>query len=291
MKKNYLTFFINKDKKGEMLQTFLRKNLKESLTLKTTKQILEKGFVYVNDKIERYGSYKLKANDKIKVFKNYQDLLIKKTLKKINILFEDEYFLVIDKPINFICTDKNIHNFFKKKYTLIHRLDKDTTGCLLIAKNKKVKEKFIDLFKNHKIDKDYIAIVDKILKRDELKIEKKIDLLKKINNQSKYKVSNSGKYALTIVKVLKRYTDRTLVLLKPITGRTHQIRVHLNYIKHPILADTLYAKSFFSKRIANRLMLHSYKISFLHPYTHKKILVSSKPLKDIIEICPHAKDL
>jgi 23S rRNA pseudouridine1911/1915/1917 synthase len=288
MQKSYLTFLIKKNKEGELLQTFLRKNLKEIPSLKITKNILEKNLVTINSKIQKYGSYRLKKNDIIKVSINYKSLLDKKPLN-IKILYEDEYILVIDKPINFISTDQNLHNFFDKKYCLIHRLDKDTTGVLLIAKNTKVKEKFISLFKNFKIEKLYLAIVNGVVKKDDFKIEKNIALLEEKNNQKIYGIKKEGKTAITLVKVLKRYLNETLVLLKPLTGRTHQLRVHLSFLNHPVLADNVYSKAISNK--ATRLMLHSYKISFIHPYLNKKFIVYSLPKDDMIEVCPFLKNI
>jgi 23S rRNA pseudouridine1911/1915/1917 synthase len=287
MQKNNLTFFIKKNKEGEKLQTFLRNNLKEGPSLKITKKILEKKFVTVNSKLQRYGSYRLKENDIIKVSIIYKNLLNKETFN-IDILYEDNYILIVDKPTNFVSTDQNIHKYFDEKYTLIHRLDKDTTGAILIAKNLKVKEKFIILFKNFKIEKLYLAIVNGVVKKDDFKIDKNISLIKERNSQKIYGVQKEGKSAVSLVKVLKRYLDKTLLLLKPITGRTHQLRVHLSSINHPILGDDTY-----SKKINNavRLMLHSYKISFIHPYSNKKIVVFSKPKDDMIEICPFLKKL
>jgi len=260
----------------------LLKFLKEKLFLsnRTLKKILDSGLCSVNNKIERFGTITLFEGDEVKLFSLWQEKINKRKTDKLKILFEDDYFLAIEKPIDFVCIDKNIHKYFPDPFTLIHRLDKDTTGILLIAKDKNFKEKMIKIFKEKKIKKTYFAYLDGRLIGKTKKIEGYLQKKKSIDGQTIYSSSSQGKFALTYLEVLKQYDMITLVKLKPITGRTHQLRVHAKEISHPILGDYLYSKKFNYPHHVNRLMLHCSEIEFIHPVNFKNIKIASKIPKD-----------
>jgi RluA family pseudouridine synthase len=274
MQEKFYIWTVSKKDANKKLLGFLKEKL--NCSNKQIKKILEKGLCLVNDKIERFGSISLRYNFKIKLHSSWEKILDRKKINKVIILYEDQDFLAIDKPLNFISSDQNIHNFFSKKYHLIHRLDKDTTGVLLIAKTEKFKIQMIQLFKKNEVIKKYIAIIDGTLNQKNLKIESFIKKIKSFDGQTIYGSSKEGKYALTYLEVLKKYKDRTLVELQPITGRTHQLRVHMKRISHPILGDFLYSKKFYCKEYVSRLMLHCYQIEFEHPITHENITIISE---------------
>ncbi|MFA6118854.1 MAG: RluA family pseudouridine synthase [Parachlamydiales bacterium] len=272
---NKCNWKISKNDKNVKLLSFLKEKL--SLSNRDVKKILDKGLCYVNGKIERFSTVVLKEGSCVGIDLNWKKIASEKKSKIIlDILYEDEYFLAVDKPVDFVCSDENINQFFMKHYTLIHRLDKDTTGVLLIAKNHNFKEEMIKLFKEKKVYKTYIARIDGSLKEDEMKIEGFLNKVSSIDGQTIYGHSSKGKYALTYLKVLKRYKDSTLVELTPITGRTHQLRVHMKHINHPILGDFLYSKKFVYEKYVPRLMLHCSKIEFIHPITSKDIIIFSE---------------
>ena len=149
---------------------------------------------------------------------------------------------------------------------IVHRIDKDTSGLLLIAKTNPVHEILADDFKNKRIKREYIALLDGVFKNSSATIDAPIGRDKQ--NREKMAVVEDGKSAVTHMKVLKRYDKYTLVSCVLETGRTHQIRVHLAYIGYPVHNDPVYSKKeadFFGQ------FLHSYKMSFVHPITKKKM--------------------
>jgi len=275
MQKKYYTWRVSRNDTGKKLLTFLKEKLMSSN--REVRKVLDKGLCLVNNKVERFGSIALKHGSEIKLHFTWKEQIDEKKTISLKILYEDEYFLAIDKPLNFVCTDKNIHLFFSKKYTLIHRLDKDTTGVLLIAKSVAFKNKMMPLFKENKIQKIYLAYIDGQIKEKEKTIESKLKKKTSIDGQTIYGASADGKYALTYLSVLKRYKNATLVELEPVTGRTHQLRVHMKQISHPILGDFLYAKKFCYSHLVPRLMLHCLKVEFIHPTTFEDISIMSEP--------------
>ncbi len=278
MQKKYHNWMISKKDAKLKLLTFLKQQLKCSN--RTIKKALDKGLCLVNSKVEKFGTIVLFQKDEVKLNVLWEKLIEEKKISSIKILYEDEYFIAIDKPSNFISSDQNIHQFFSKKYTLIHRLDKETTGILLIAKDDKFKDKMIDLFKNHKFTKKYLAVIDGCLNQKEKKIESHIDKIKSFDGQTIYGSATDGKYALTYLKVLEEFENKTLVELTPVTGRTHQLRVHMKQISHPILGDFLYSKKFYNNSYVTRLMLHCSQVEFIHPQTNEEIIITSGPSQD-----------
>lgn len=278
MLKKYYVWKISKKEGNIKLLSFLKNRLKCSN--REIKKALEKGLCLVNNKVERFASVILHPNTEVKLNVLYKTLIQEKKAVSIKSLYEDEYFIAVDKPVNFICSDENMHCFYPNKYTLIHRLDKDTTGILLIAKSQKFKDKMIDLFKSGGIIKKYLAFVDGRLNQKTIKIESRVKKIKTLGGQSIYGPAKNGKYALTYLKVLKEYESKTLVELTAVTGRTHQLRVHMKQISHPILGDFLYSKKFYDNSLVTRLMLHCYQIEFVHPETSQNISIISDPSKD-----------
>ncbi|NGX40542.1 MAG: Ribosomal large subunit pseudouridine synthase C [Candidatus Anoxychlamydiales bacterium] len=278
-KKSYSWKVSKKDAKKKILD-FLKEKLLASN--RQVKKALDKGLCKVNGRIERFATSLLKEGSLVTLSSTFRESIQEKKLKSIKILYEDEFFLAVDKPSNFECLDKNIHLFFPKKYTLIHRLDKNTTGVLLISKTQEFKEKMIRNFKNEKVQKTYLAWVDGHIKEKTKKIESNLKKIKALHGQSIYGPSSDGKYALTNLKVIETYKDKTIVELKPITGRTHQLRAHMKQISHPILGDFLYAKRFICKDEVLRLQLHASEIEFEHPETLENIYISSEIPDDFL---------
>ena len=212
---------------------------------------------------------------------------------KFNILYEDENLLVIDKPVGIIVFpeketgEKTLIDFLLEKfpelkkvgesprYGLIHRLDKDTSGILLVAKNDQALEFFQKQFREQKVIKKYLALVVGDLKTEKGKIETLIARSPK--NRKKQKVylpfepkAKGKRRAITEYKVLEKYQNYTLIEVEPKTGRKHQIRAHLAYLNHPIAGDKLYG---FKKQICPKGL----KRQFLHAsYLKIKMLDGQK---------------
>lgn len=234
---------------------------------------LHKGSILINDKIADLNS-NLNEHDSLTLINDdCLDLIPLK--RKINILYEDDYLLIINKPSNILIHsdgNQNLNNtlsnavayyYFNKGLNIpvrfCHRLDKDTTGLMIVAKDMLSEAKIKSQIENMNLHRDYIAIAQGNINKN-LTINKKIGRDRHVNG--KYRISDSGKEAITDIVVLKNFKKYCMLNVFLHTGRTHQIRVHLKAIGHPILGDTLYGD--FSPLI-NRQALHSYHVKFNHP--------------------------
>ncbi len=241
----------------------------------------------------RQASCKIKNGDEVEVFINLDQRSLKKEKKAFIdnkqlknfydfVIYEDESILAIDKPsglatqggsgIKISVDDFARHN----KWQLVHRLDKDTSGILLIAKNKKIADFLIKSFKDKSIKKTYLALVNKVVQKDCGTVN--IPLRKKIQGKNEKVLPDftEGKEAITNFKVLKRFKDYTLIELNPITGRTHQLRVHMKELGYPILNDIKYGgKSVLRRELSKVMCLHAYKI-VIKNYKNKNLEITTK---------------
>lgn len=216
----------------------------------------------------------------------------------INILYEDEDILVVNKPagltVNKSETTKGdtLQDFLEKNYSfdversgIVHRIDKETSGLLLIAKNIQSFENLQAQFKERKVKKTYIALVHGEMKGDG---EVRVPVGRLPWNRKRFGVLAGGRDAVTRYRVISNLPeDMSLLELYPETGRTHQIRVHLKYINHPIFGDEFYAgrkTARSDRKILSRLFLHASKISFTHPKTGKKMSLKSKLPQELLKI-------
>lgn len=199
---------------------------------------------------------------------------------KLNIIYEDDALLILNKPAgiavhpSILHYDNSLANgvryYFdrinlKKKIRPVNRLDFDTSGLIIFAKNEYVQENLIRQMQNNTFHKEYLCLAEGIFENSKGIINAPID--RKPNSIIERCVSPDGKMAITHYEVLKSFDNYSLVKCILETGRTHQIRVHLAYIGHPLLGDSLYGHP---SDIINRQALHSYKISFLHPISNKE---------------------
>ena len=192
----------------------------------------------------------------------------------INIIYEDEYFIAINKDAgievdnNLIKLIKEENNEIKNLY-LVHRIDKYTSGIVILAKDENIKKYFEDAFKNRNINKIYHAIVEGIVKNKKGTINLSIGKDKKNpNKRIPLSVKSGGENAITNYEVLKSLKEHTLMKLNPITGRTHQIRVHLSSIGHPIIGDKIYSKNAKIYKMKSFALIAK-EIHFIHPITKK----------------------
>ncbi len=255
---------------GHSLLRFLKEHL-PSYSNKKLKALLESGCVKINGIIERFGSKRVFRGDFVQFLaKEIQNS------SKLSILHEDENFFAINKPANFESSQFNLDKIFTDSY-LVHRLDKNTTGVLLIAKNKSFQKQLENLFRVKDIKKKYIALVDGVLTKDHGVIKSHLIRKKVYQGQTIWASSNnnSGLYAETHFKRLKIFEGFSLVELSLPTGRTHQLRVHLKELGHPILGDFQYCRKFSTSREVSSLCLHSKEISFKHPITDEVLTINA----------------
>lgn len=248
-----ISLVVDKNITGITLHRYLSDHLKEIKSGKQIKKAIEEGHCTINGRIERFGSAKLVPNDNITLqFFAKQDQTIK-------ILFENIDFFAIDKWAGLVCEDSIIRKYFPDTF-LIHRLDKETTGILLIAKNERVKKWFIEQFRAGLVHKTYLALCQGCPKKSQGIIKNYLVKQGEFQGQTLWKGVESppGQLAETHWKILKKTEKDTLIECKPITGRTHQLRVHLKELGCPIKGDVLYNKNV--GNISDRMMLHASKL-------------------------------
>ncbi|MDH3004519.1 MAG: RluA family pseudouridine synthase [Candidatus Shikimatogenerans sp. JK-2022] len=314
---------INKQK--IRIDKFLFNNFKNKISRKEIQNYIYNGKILLNyNKIKKNKI--LKFNDKIillfKFNKNKKKKIYSNKNLKVNIFYKDKNFIIINKKsgqivhpgygnynntlinwLKYYFKKKNIKqlNYNNYRYGLVHRLDKDTTGLLILAKNLKTYNFIKNEFINKKIIKKYIAIIWGIPKIKKNIIKNYIG--RNIKNRIKMMVMNKknekyGKYSITKYKVIKTYKIFSLVKCKIETGRTHQIRVHFNYIGHPILNDKLYLNKNIKRKYINNLnnkkilkinkflnrhALHAYYLKFKDPINKKYKKFKSKLPKDMLK--------
>ena len=225
---------------------------------KKIRKMLEKICCKINGKIERFGSVWLQKGQVVEFY------LQEKPQNVWQVLLDTEFFTIFSKPDNWVCSEANCHKTFHGKYLLVHRLDKDTTGALLLAKNEQVKQQLMDLFSAREMKKTYLAIVDKLVSQDNGVVDNFLSKKGSFQGQTLWGSSSSGLHATTFWKVLQRGKKETLVECNPITGRTHQIRVHMAEMGHPLIVDRQYASRFHSTILAQRPLLHAYQLQFTY---------------------------
>lgn len=257
---------------SECMQDFSRSKLS---------QAIKRGDVLVNFQTAK-PSYIIKQGDSIDI--NISEAVIKIEPEDIplDIIWEDENMLVVNKPSGMLThptsteTTGTLVNALLYKYGdnlsdingefrrgILHRLDRNTSGLLMIAKTNRAHEFLVEKMKASEVTKKYIAVVKGVIKEDEFEINKPIG--RNPNQPQKMCISDAGKESLSRVRVLKRFKDATLVEVHLITGRTHQIRVHMASIGHPVYNDTLYG--FGKMKIkTEEQVLESYKLSFPKPF-------------------------
>ena len=205
------------------------------------------------------------------------------------ILYEDDYILAVDKPTNLIVhqsVDPQRANLLKefesknRELFLINRLDKDTSGVILIAKTKESVTIFSNLFSNKEIEKTYVAIVEGEIDFNEKVVSNHLGPVKGLRNIHG-SVKTGGRKAETIIKKISSSSGFSLVNAYPKTGRTHQIRVHLTELGFPIAGDTDYGAPF--RHQFKRMMLHAHSVEFTHPYKNEKIKITAPLPEDFRE--------
>lgn len=261
-------------------------------------RLIEQGKITVNNRNPKV-SYKVKVGDEIKIEEEKpKEISIEAQDIPVEILYEDSDIIVVNKPkgmvvhpangnpdgtlvnaIMAICKDSLSGIGGEIRPGIVHRLDKDTSGALIIAKNDKAHIQMSEQIKNHEVEKTYIALVRGFVKENEATINMPIG--RSTKDRKKMAVTKNGKQAITHFKVLERFKNYTLLEVKIETGRTHQIRVHLTEIGYPIVGDTVYSNGKNEWGIQGQC-LHAKSLKFKHPITGKEMFIEA-PMPEYFE--------
>ncbi len=243
------------------LVPFLQSALPDAISGKMVRRLLEANLCRVNGRIERFGSARLQRGDIVEVSCGWKSVASPAISPQFKTLFENADLILVDKPAQWVCSEENCRRSFGPHLKLVHRLDKDTTGVLALAKTPKALADATALFAKREAEKDYLAVVDGVPEKKEGVRES--DLVKKrvFEGQTIWGSGREGLHALTYWKVLSNGQTGSLLLCQPYTGRTHQIRVHLAEMGHPILVDRQYAERFRSPLFAARPLLHAFRLN------------------------------
>lgn len=286
--KNFWTITDENDE-NTRLDNYLS-DLYENFSRSHFQKLIKSGKVLVNDAIAK-SSYKIKLKDKIEIENEKEkEIIIYPQNIPVDVIWEDDNMVVVKKPSGMLThpteleKENTLVNALMNKYGenlsdingyfrrgIVHRLDRNTSGLLMIAKNNKTHEFLADQIRERLIEKKYLAIVKGIIKEDSGILNFPIG--RNPNQPQKMAViqeENGGKPSLTEYKVIKRFKEATYLELNLKTGRTHQIRVHLSHIGHPILNDTLYGAGQFKVKTQEQV-LQSYKLKFAKPFSSGKI--------------------
>ena len=303
-------FTAEADDSGKRLDAFLAERI-EGWSRSRLQRLITDGDVLVNEKAVK-ASYKLQEGDEIDV--ELTEVVVAKFEAEnipLDIVYEDEFLAVVNKPsgmvvhrgagvqhgtlANAIAFHFGIENVeiefeadvegtekiqkLKSRVGIVHRLDKDTSGLIVVAKNEEIHEALSAQFRDREVFKSYLALVHGSPRENTGKIEAHIARNK--HNRLRMKVGSAGRYALSLWKVGQRFEKFTLLEVEIKTGRTHQIRVHMGFINHPVVGDEIYNEGR-DNTVANldvrrateklgRFFLHAEKLSFTHPESGEKL--------------------
>ena len=290
---------------GKRIDKFLTEETE--YTRSKIQKMLEDGYILVNNSKVK-TSYQLKEQDNITIedYEETTDILPENI--PLDIYYEDDDLIVVNKPSgmvvhpapgNYTGTLVNALLYHTNNLStvntnirpgIVHRIDADTSGLLLVAKNDKAHNILAEAIQKKEVVREYIALVEGVIKEDTATIDAPIG--RDVNNRKKMCVTaTNSKEAVTHIRVLERLSSSTLIKCKLETGRTHQIRVHLNYIGHPVVNDPVYGnKKLIDEEFGQ--MLHAEKLGFVHPTTKEYMEFTApvpKRFSEILEISRNKK--
>ncbi len=293
---------INEDLVGIRLDKAISQN-DDSISRVSVQRLIDEENILVNGKKTK-ASYKLNLNDIVTIIKEEpKEVEIKPENIPLDVVYEDNDILVVNKQKGLVVhpgngnPDGTLVNAVLARCKeslsgiggeirpgIVHRIDKDTSGLLIVAKNDKAHINISEQIKNHKVKKTYIALVRGVVKENKATID--MPIARSTKDRTKMAVSKTGKNAITHIKVLERFKDYTLLEVNIETGRTHQIRVHLSQIGYPIVGDYVYSNGKNPFNVEGQ-MLHSMRLQFVHPTTNEPMdLKAELPqyYKDVLEV-------
>ena len=304
--------FLHKkmESKGEIRERKGNKENREkegksfSISKRALKKRIEQNDCFVNGQVERFASRVLTKGEEVKLDFPEEPLGLSLGSKSrsfsansldISILYEDEHLFVCNKPSGLVSVGANsCESFFKNQKKRkqqvfpVHRLDKGTSGVYLFAKSKQMQESLFLLFQKQEMKKTYWALVDGKVKKRKGSIENYLDKLHSYQGQMLWgeaKNKKKGKFSKTLWKSLQvsQVLEASLLECSPQTGRTHQLRVHLLSMGHPILGDYQYNQSWKCSYQAKRYLLHAKSLEFLHPHSGERVSLQAALPEDFKE--------
>lgn len=300
-----MIFFVDENDEDLRLDSFLA-SVTENISRSKIQELIKTSNITVNG-TNKKPSYLIKENDKIEL--EIPDTDISKIHPEnipLEIIYEDENMLVVNKPSGMLThpttqeksgtlVNALLYKFGENlsdingefRQGIVHRLDKNTSGLLMIAKNNKIHEYLADMIKNHNLTKKYRAIIKGVYPLDEDIID--LPIGRHPTQPHKMAVVDNGKESTTIVKVIERYKDATYIDITLITGRTHQIRVHLSKKGFPIFNDTLYGAGM-AKVKTDEQVLQSYYLRFTKPFSDEIIELKIEPDEKIKKVLTYLKN-
>ena len=293
-------FKVDEQHDHQRLDVYLTQVLAEAHSRTFIQKLIEYGHVRVNELIVK-AHHKVITGDDIHI-EIPKNILTPQYVKPENIpleiFYEDDFLLVVNKPTGMMvhpaqgCYSGTLVNALlhhsvqlstvntEMRPGIVHRLDKETSGLLLVAKDNITHTKLAKQFQRHTIKKQYIALVEGFIEFDEGVVNSPIGRHPTQREKKAVQFTDEARDSETMYRVLKRHNGVTLVALFPKTGRTHQLRVHMAYLGHPILGDSKYGR----KTSFSRLALHAQSIGFSHPHTKKFLEFSLKPPKEFLSL-------
>lgn len=295
---------IDSEAHGQRIDNFLLKTLK-GVPKSYIYRIVRKGEVRVNKKRIK-PDYRLQQGDllripPVRVSERESSIPSNSVLQRVaaSIIYDDDDLMVLNKPSGLAVHGGSGLNYGliealralypeQKGLELVHRLDRDTSGCILIAKKRSILAALHEQVRENQMDKIYWCLVQGHWPRRRTRVEAPLEKNTLSSGERMVRVSPAGKYALSLVSIQQVYREATLLQIKIETGRTHQIRVHTTHMGHPIAGDSKYGDDAFNKQMKalglRRLFLHAARLSFTHPKTGRRLTIEAPLDKELNEV-------
>jgi len=291
---------VPEDFHSQRLDVYLAKNLADVPSRTFVKKLIDDGKVLVNNKKAK-ANHKVAQGERVTVDIDddaFAPIDIEPQNIPLDVFYEDEAVIVVNKPVGMLAhpTDSIftgtlvnalLYHFLhlsdvntRMRPGIVHRLDQDTSGLMVVAKDNRTHHRLAKQFAQHTVKKKYLAFVEGNVRFEEGKIDEPLGRHALHREQRDVDYTSNGKESVTFYKVIKRLPKCTYVALFPQTGRTHQLRVHMAFLGHPILGDEKYGH----KKSFSRLALHAQTIGFLHPNSHHYVEFSSKPPAEFLAL-------
>lgn len=262
-----LRFRVAHTQAGLTLLAFLKECCHDCGSARAIKRAIEANGCRVNGRIERFSTHPLQAQAVVE----FSPAMCRRRTgvpERASILYDDAQILICNKPAGVACTKGELDRLIGGRFELVHRLDKETTGALMLAKDRGTRDQLKVLFSQQQVKKEYLAIVDGLMARQNGRVENCLGRRGSFHGQTLYGsvMAERGQRAITEWECLCRGERASLLLCRPLTGRTHQVRVHLAQIGHPVLGDAQYGRGMSAAYLPARHLLHAHRLALPAPW-------------------------